>query len=541
MSKNHWLKAACTAMAGVLMIGAASGCTGGGKNGPGDASGGSSASKTVVVGASTDLSTLDPGAAYEVYANMITYATYDMLFRIEGEDIENPKPSLTTEEWSLDESGKVYTFPLRQDVKFVSGNPLTSKDVVWSITRVMNLKSNTAAHVAGIDKIEAPDEYTVKITLKEKDASFLTKLASNAFCVLDSELVKQNGGTDAADASKTDKAQTYLDQHSAGSGPFVLKSWTKGTELVLEKNKEYWGETGNVEKIILKEIPDTNTQIQMIQKGEIDIALSLNQDNVGQLEGNSDVAIKRGLTAQMTFLLMNNDPKIGKEMANPDVQQAVRYAIDYKGLKAMCGEGAVLPLTFVQQGFSGAKTRDDNYQDIEKAKALMKKAGYEKGFTIELNAANYETAGMKWTDIAQKIKNDLAQIGITVNIKTSEFSVVIDPYRNGEVPFLLMHWSPDYFDINNQLAFLPGELVGERAKWSADGHEDMLELGKKIEGESDKAKRAQYSEELQDMVAENSPYAFLLEHPQVFASRTTLDNVLYNDLSKIQLAQLTVK
>lgn len=534
--KKLWFRTLSLALAAVLVLGTAAGCAGD----PGDTSGGG-ASKTVIIGAATDLTTLDPGKAYEVYANMITYATYDMLFRIVGDDIENPQPSLVTDGWTLDETGTVYTFPLRQDVKFTSGNPLTSKDVVWSVQRVMNLKSNTASHVAGIEKVEAPDDYTVVFTLKEKDASFLTKLASNAFCVLDSELLKQHGGTDAENASEADTAQTYLDQQSAGSGAFILKSWTKGTELVLEKNPNYWGETGNVEKVILKEIPDANTQIQMLQKGEIDIALSLNQDNVGQLDGNADINVQRALTEQMTFLIMNNDPAIGKEMSNPDVQQAVRYAIDYKGLMELCGEGASLPLSFVQQGFTGAKTRDENYQDLEKARALMEKAGYADGFTVELTAANYETAGMKWTDIAQKIKSDLAQINITVEIKTSEFAVILDPYRNGELPFLLMHWSPDYFDINNQLAFLPGDVVGERAKWSAEGHEDMIALGNQIKGESDKDKRAQYSGELQELMAENSPYAFLLQHPQVFASRTTLDNVHYNDLSKIQLAELTVK
>ena len=123
------------------------------------------------------------------------------------------------------------------------------------------------------------------------------------------------------------------------------------------------------------------------------------------------------------------------------------------------------------------------------------------GAPIELTAANFDTEGMKWPDIAQKIQADLKEIKIDVKIVTSEFSVMVDPYRKGELPFLVMHWSPDYFDINNQLAFLPGSTVGERAKWAADGHQDMIDLGNKIIGESDKTLRAQYSEQLQDLMA----------------------------------------
>lgn len=515
-------------LAAALLVSAA-GCAGGNQ---------ADTSKVVVVGAATDLKTLDTAHMYEVYGNMISYALYDMLFRIEGEDMENPKPSLTTEDWTLDDTHTVYTFPLRKGVKFTSGNELTAKDVLWTINRVINLKSNTALHVEGIKTVEAPDDYTVVITLKSPDASFLTKLASNAFCILDSEVVKENGGTDAADAATADKATAWLDAHSAGSGPFKLESWTKNSELVLVKNPDYWGKSGNVEKVILKEIPDANSQINMLQSGDIDIAMSLSADNAVQLKDKAGIRLINKQAVVCSFLLMNSDPAIGKEMANPKVQQAVRLAIDYQGLLKMAGDGASLPLSIVPQGFVGAKTRPADYQNIEKAKALMKEAGYEKGFTVELTAANFESEGMKWTDIAQKVKEDLAKIGITVEIKTSEFGVILDPYRNGELPFLVMHWSPDYFDINNQLVFLPDSTVGQRAKWSAEGHQDMIDLGNKIIGESDKDKRAAYAAQLQDMMAEDCPYAFLLQHPKVLALSDKLDNVSYNALSMIQLTEL---
>ena len=170
------------ALAAVLLATAAAGCQ---KSEQGAANG-----KTVIVGAATDLKTLDTGYMYEVYGNMVSYSLYDMLFRIEGEDMSNPKPSLVTDKWTLDETGTIYTLPIREGVKFSSGNPLTAADVVWSIQRVMGLKdSSNQAHVAGIQSVEAKDDHTVVITLKAPDASYLTKLASNAYCILDLSLI----------------------------------------------------------------------------------------------------------------------------------------------------------------------------------------------------------------------------------------------------------------------------------------------------------------------------------------------------------------
>lgn len=533
-------------MAVTIAVLSLSGCGGGdtSQNGGGGSQPGQEATsgdKTVVIGIATDLKTLDPGRMYEVFGNMITYATYDMLFRIEGDDMANPKPSLVTE-WTLDpETSTVYTFQLRDNVQFQSGNPMTSKDVAWSINRVRNLKSNTVAHVEGISDIQTPDDKTVVITLKAPDASFLTKLASNAFCILDSELVKQNGGTDAPDASSTDTAQQYLDQNSAGSGPYRLVSWTPNVEVVLEKNPNYWGEVGNIEKYIIKEIPDTNTQIQMLEKNEIDIAFTLNADNVAQLENKEGIEVMRGQSSVSTFLLMNEDEAIGGPVSNPDVQQAIRYAIDYQGLRQLSGEGATFPLSFVPLGFVGAETKPDNYQNLEEAKKLMEQAGYGDGFDITLTAANFDTEGLSWVTIAQKIQSDLAELKINVKVETTEVGVAIDQYREGKAPFLVMHWSPDYFDINNQLVFLPGDTVGQRANWLADANPAMTELGAKIIGESNVDTRAEYSKQLQEMMAQDSPYAFLLQHPKNFAVSSRLDNVVYNDLCKLQLSEMNVK
>ena len=500
--------------------------------------------RTVVIGAQSDLITLDPGNMYEPYANMISYAAYDMLYRVKSGTMGTPEPSVATEV-AIDDSKTVYTFKLRNDVVFASGNKLTSKDVAWSVNRVLNMKdSNAYSNVKNVSKVEAPDDYTVVFTLAEPDASFLVKLTSNAFCILDSEVVKQHGGSD----SGSDTAKTWLDTTSAGSGPFVIKSWTPKEQLVLERNANYWGKASSIDTIILKEMPSVDAQITALQNGEIDIALGLNSETAKQLEGKEGITISNGATALMTFLVMSRDQSLSSEMSNPKVQEAVRYAMDYEGYLTLGGEGCTIPLNFVQNGFSGALTRDSGSRDLEKAKALMAEAGYADGFDITLTCANNNSEGLEWSTIAQKVKQDLAEIKINVNIETLEATLVYEKMRDASMPLYVMFWSPDYYDINNQFAFLPGTgengtAYGNRTKWELTAENQPLwDLANKIQTETDPDKRAEYSEELQTLFDQDNPFAFLLQHPKTFAyNSNALDNVTYNDLCKIQLCDITAK
>lgn len=491
----------------------------------------------IVIGVASDLKTLDPGNCYEVFANMVLYGLYDNLFKFEGSDVSNPQPCLISD-YTVNEDNTEYVFTLKDGLKFASGNPITSEDVKFSFNRTKNIKGNMSHTAEGIKSIETPDDQTVVLTLSEPDGSFLTKLASNAFCVLDSAVLKENGGSDAEDASSADIARAYLDANSAGSGPYVLSSWTQNVEVVLDRNDNYWGEPAKASRIIFKEIPDANTQIQMLQKGEIDVALSLGADHLDQLEGQDGVTVVAPLSMTTTFLMMNEDETIGGPLANADVQQAIRYAINYSDLQILSGENSVTPLSNVPQGFVGAEERPSDYTNIEKAKELLVKAGYPDGFTTKMTVANYSSEGTQWTTMAQKIKDDLSKVNINVEIETGEIGVVIDSYRQGKAEFLFMHWAPDYYDINNQLAFLPGMTVGERANWAKTANPELTALGDKISVELDAEKRAADSKAMQDIMAESSPYAFLIQHPKVVAYRSDLAGVEYNDLCKIQLATL---
>ncbi len=536
----------------MLAVSLLAGCGGGGTEGnvqgnvQGGAEGGEAA-KTIVIGGQSDLVTLDPGNMYEPYANMISYAAYDMLYRVKSGTMGTPEPSVATD-YTVDETGTVYTFKLRDDVVFASGNPLTAKDVVWSVNRVLNMKeSNAYANIKIVSKVEAPDDTTVVFTLNEPDASFLVKLTSNAYCILDSEVVKEHGGSD----SGNDSAKAWLDTTSAGSGPYIIESWTPKEQLVLKKNPNYWGESKNIDTIIFREMTSVDAQITALKNGDVDIILGLNTETAKQLEGAEGVAITNGPTALMTFLVMSRDQALSPEMSNPKVQEAVRYALDYESYLTLGGEGCAVPLNFVQQGFSGGLTRDlaTEGRDLEKARTLMAEAGYADGFEVTLTCASNNSEGLEWTTIAQKVQQDLAEIGITVKIETLETTLVYEKMREGTMPFYIMFWSPDYYDINNQTAaFLPGvgddgTAYGNRSKWERTPENEILwTLASQIQVETDEARRAELSEELQREYAKDNPLAFLLQHPKTFAySTNTLEKVTYNDLCKIELCELTAK
>lgn len=496
---------------------------------------GNAAGQTIVIGVETDLKTLDPSKAYEVFGNMYFYATYDNLYKLNGSSM-TPEPCLATG-YTYDEASMRYTFTLQEGLKFSSGNPITASDVVFSFNRAKNIKSNTSHHLEGVESVEAPDDKTVVVTLNAPDSSFMAKLCNNSMAVLDSKIVIENGGTDGTDASTADKAEEFLNTHSAGSGPYVLKSWTVKTEMVLEKNPNYWGEVAN-DVIIIKEIPDPNAQLQMLEKGEIDIAFGVGPDQLTTAQNNPEIQIVSSPTVTTSFLLMNNDKAIGGPMADPKVQEAVRLAIDYKGLGMLAGDGALNPLSFVPTGFSGGKQKPDNYQDIEKAKALLAEAGYADGFETPLITPSFDVVGLPCTTIAQKVADDLSKIGITTKIETGEVNVIIENYRNGQCPFLVIYWQPDYLDFANQLVFAPGDVVGLRANWKAEDNAELSDLAQSALVEMNENERVKLSEQMQDVMASNSPYVFLVQHPKMFAAAAKLEGIHFSNHYQLQFNTL---
>ena len=496
--------------------------------------------KTLVVGHAEITEAYDPAHAFNPTSGMVNRVAYDTLVTFPDGDASSIEPLLASS-WDISEDGLTYTFTLRDDVSFANGDPVEAEDVVFSFNRLKNVKAQPSFLTDPIAGMEAVDAKTVSITVSEPRPSFLSELANTAFSVANAEVVMANGGTDAADAAETDGALEYLDQTSAGSGAYILESWTPQEETVLVRNENYWGEQPYFDRIIIVNIPEAATQKVALESGDIDLATDLSPDQVVDLEGNEDINIFLGPGRWTHFLLMNRDPEIGGPVADARVAEAIRIALDYEGFRDLWA-GSVTPGTNMWIGLAGAYGQDSSVQqDVERAKTLLADAGFADGFDITLSYPDMTWNGVSLSTNAQKIQADLADIGINVSLNPGEVQVSLEEYRNGQQGFAYWFWGPDKLDPVDFLEFLPGGKVAtDRTKWAPDmASEDILALIEQAKIESDPDARTEIFNQLQDYAQASGAFAPFSVPAVQTAFRSDIEGYVWHPQWGLDLALLS--
>ena len=499
--------------------------------------------KTLVVGAAFDIKSLDPARGFEQIGGMVHKATYDTLVTLDENDISHIVPDLA-QSWDVSPDAKTFTFHLRQGVKFQnSGNPMTSADVKWSIERGIAIKGNPSFLLDGITSVDAPDDFTVRVNKSDPDPAFISKGSFAVFAVLDSKTVQAHGGTNAPNAATADTAEQWLDQNSAGTGPFIMTRYTPDTEVDVQKFAGYWNGDAPFDRVIYRNIPQAATQKLTLQAGDIDIATEVAPDSVADLQNDPRIKVVQSVGADIFFLLMNENPDLtAGTMSNPLVQNAVRYALDYDGIKELVGGPGVTPPSILPVGFLGAFGPDHAFKrDISTAMSLLAQAGYPTGFNIDLQyPTNFSRSGVSFDLVAQKIQSDLADANINVTLKPGEINTELANYRAGQEGLGFWLWGPDYFDSNDYLAFLPEGIVGKRANWTnSNSDATVQQLRDQINVETDSTKRAQLWQQAQDYLMQNGPWASVIQPGIYIATKANIGNYAYNPAWRVNPFVLT--
>ncbi|MFN8379275.1 MAG: ABC transporter substrate-binding protein [Anaerolineae bacterium] len=498
--------------------------------------------KVLVVGHAEATDSLDPARGYNQTTSIIHQATYEGLVTFPKDSAAEILPGLASD-WTISEDGLTYTFNLNPAAVFSSGNPVTAEDVAFSFNRMINVQGQPSSLASTVASVAAVDGQVV-ITLTQPDPSLFAKLAGPGFQVTEAAVVQANGGTDAADASTTDTAESWLNSNSAGSGRYVLESWEPQVQTVLVRNPNYYGaEPGYYDRIIVVNMPEAATQKAALESGEIDLALDITADQVPSLQSDAGITVYQGSGNIVHFLLMNANPDVGGPMSDPKVQQAVRLALDYPGYTTLFG--GVTPASVIPVGFLGAYGPDKALtRDLDAARALLAEAGYPDGFETTLTYPVFTFQGVNMETNAQKVAADLAEVGITVNLNPGELQVALEGYRNGLDAFSYWFWGPDFIDPLNYVEFLPGMKVGgTRAQWTDERADaTILALRDQALVESDPDTRVELFHQIQDYMQQNGPFAPFLQPGVQVAMASDVQNYFWHpqwtvDLSILSSAQ----
>ncbi len=485
----------------------------------------------------SDVRTLDPAREFEFAAAFIDLNVYDTLITQKGPDDLTTYVPVLAKEWKISPDGKEYTFTLRDDVRFASGNPLMADDVKFSLMRLKNIKGNPGWMMDPLKDVQVVDKSTVKTILTDPFGDWLAVLSGPNSGIVDSKLVIQNGGSADEGADQTDKAEEWLNQNSAGSGPFVLKGWQKNNVISLERNPTHFLGAAKLARIEVRDVPSPATQKLQVETGDVDVALSLTPDLVDTLKGNPNVKVSLGQSLDNLYMGLTMDPAINPNLAKKEARQAIRAAIDYDGVLALTNNQAIRGPAVYSIGLLGLTQADADRlnpkYDVEKAKQLLQQAGLSGGFSFPLEyGTGPSPVGVTYESIAQKVQADLKKVNIDVQLVPEEFSVMLTKYRAKDRTAVISYNQPDYLG--------PSDWAGQMIlnTWAPRLHYDSKQaqdLTNQANSEVDPQKRASLYQQVLALLVDEGPYVMLVQGKAPVVTRANVQNWVYFPIGDARL------
>lgn len=396
-------------------------------------------SLVVAWGATGPISNLDHYFNTNRYGIWFTRMVWDSLVFRDPVTFEY-KPLLATS-WEL-VNDTTWKFNLRKGVKFHDGSDFTADDVAYTLNWIADPanKVKVQQNVSWIDNVEKVDDYTVLIHSKEPFPVALEYL-SGPVVIYPKDYYSKVG-------------PEGMSAHPIGTGPLKVESVTLTEEYVFSKNENYtWGSPkgeAQMDKVVVKEIADIQTQIAGLLAGDIDFTGDITRDQVqmiGSMPGYDAVQAGTMRTVYIGFDAAGRSD--AKAMQNVKVRQAIAYAINRQAMvdALIGGDSRVLDTPCYPTQFGCIEEAAVKYEyNPEKAKKLLAEAGYSDGLSLDFYLFRPPT----W---AEAVMGDLRQVGIDANMTRMPYFALRDKQRNtGDTPMYMMDWGS--YSINDASAIL---------------------------------------------------------------------------------------
>jgi peptide/nickel transport system substrate-binding protein len=365
---------------------------------------------SITVGLELDISGFDPlkVGVFDTAAFTAAAAIFDTLTSLDDKGVAQPKLALS---WEHSEDFKTWTFKLRPGVKFHDGTPFNAEAVKANFDRQKDPanKCRCAFYIAFIHDVQAPDELTAVYNLNDP--------AVNLPAVM--TIQSTNNVVQSPTAWKT-KGDDY-NRNPVGTGPYILKSWTAGDRLVLEKNPDYWNKGHPyLDRIVLKPLPDAQSRFASLQSGEADIVWDdeYDADNIQKAQKDSKLAVHTYVGSGAQVYAFNTKVAPFDDLR---VRQALVMAIDRKKMSQAITNGLSIPASNPYGEGSWVKCKDDGALpfDLEKAKALIKDYGKPVEFKMLL------TATPRGRNIGQVLQQFWKQAGANMEMDQVDQATIV--------------------------------------------------------------------------------------------------------------------
>ncbi|MBD8478119.1 ABC transporter substrate-binding protein [Microbacterium sp. CFBP 8794] len=476
-------------------------------DGGGDAGG--DVDSTFVFGASGDPSSLDPAFASDGESFRISRQIFEGLVGVES-GTADPAPMLA-ESWEQSDDGLSYTFTLKEGVTFHDGTEFNADAVCFNFDRqnnftgiaqseslsyywgkIMRGYADTGTSIYGGCEVGSPTEVT--ITLTEPFAGFIPALSLPAFAMQSPTALQEYQADEVGGTSEAPTLSEYAQGHPTGTGPFQFDSWEPGAEATVNAYEGYWGDQGQVQKVIFRVIGDTTARRQALESGSIDGYDLVAPADLGALESAGYMLTNRD-PFNILYLGMNQaDPALG----DIRVRQAIAHAIDKQQLVTqVLPEGTTVASQFMPESVIGFNSGVTTYDfDQAAAKALLAEAGFTDAnpLTLTFNyPVNISRPYMPNPEqIFTNLQSQLQAVGIVLNPVSNEWGEYLDLIQGGsEHGIHLLGWTGDYNDPDN---FVGTFFGGTSNEWGFDNAELFSALtsarGLATEAEQDPAYQA---------------------------------------------------
>ncbi len=472
----------------------------------------------LVVGQIAEPQALDPHAVTAVNDFRILMNLYDGLVRYAPGTLE-VEPALA-EAWEISDDGTVYTFTLRGGVTFHDGSALDAEAVVFNFERMLN--EDHPYHDTGpfplsfffgaVQSVEAVDDLTVRFTLNEPYAPFLSNLAYPTGLIVSPAAVMQHGAD--------------FGRNPSGTGPFQFAEWRSNEAVVVTRNEDYWDGTAASEAVVFRPITDANTRTAEMLSGGIDMMVEVPPVALSQFDGPGFSVVEEA-GPHLWFLILN--AKEGP-FADVRVRQAANYAIDKRALVEDVLEGtAEIAAGPTPPAFAWAynEALEPYPHDPDRARELLAEAGAE-GASLTFYVTEGGSGMLDPVPMGTAIQADLAAVGFDVTIETYEWNTFlgrVNPGLEGRADMAQMAWMTNDPDTLPFLALRTDawpDQGGFNSGYYSNPEVDALLEAARVETDQDE--RARLYKEMQEIVQEDAPWVFIANWKQNAVTSDRVEN-----------------